>query len=1005
MAEKRRFFGARSGAGASLSIGRSIRGKLMLALLLLSLIPLAAVGIVADRTARGALRSQVFDNLQAVEANKVRMIESYFAGRGSDLHTLAESVGSLRDAAFQKLRAIQRNKIERLEIYIRSRLTSVKVLADVPYVSETLTAMNDPALSGLEDRRRGRFADYVADRGFTDLLLVSEDGTIRLSVQDPALEGETLPVSEEPETPLEAVFQEGLTGFTVTDMDIEARHQTIQAAKPVFSGENRIGVLIVRIPLTMFESIVHDRTGMAPRTESTLVGRVGEVDSLRTDRTLREGAVGDLEFGEAAFRGLSGESGFVFNVSDAGVFEVSHYDPLAIQGLQWALVTTAVVQEILTPREAPEGKNLFENLLVEFGFGDLYLFSPGGFLFYTVKDRVDRNTNFNTGPFQITNLGRLYKQVAENRTFGMVDFEKYAPGGNIFAAFLAEPVLSETGEIDVIVAAQVTTDQVNAVMQDRTGLGKTGESYLVGADMRFRSDSRFLNDLGVSTTVMNDDIKVVTEATRSAFAGKTGVTVIENNYRNQKVLSAWAPVTVSPPSEVNPRGIRWAAVAEIDHDEVFAPVSRMVVINGALFAAVFVLVIIFAWFLSRGLTTQVRHIMDLFSEIGMGNFEARTAVKSKDELGQMAVSLNAMLDNTLSLIQSSEERDQMQQAVIRLLDDISGFAEGDLTKRAEVTEDFTGAIADAFNDMADKLSDVVMQVTGVTRQVGRTAYDVTRSTEALAVTSEEQAEQVVKAVAAIRGMNDALREMAENAGRSAAVSDESTQNAREGAQAVRNTNQAMESIQTHVQETARAIKRLGESSQEIGNIVQLINDIADRTSILALNASIQAAMAGETGRGFAVVAEEVQRLAERSTNATGQIDTLIKNIQGEIGEAGTSMEESIQRVVEGSNLADDAFRKLEEIETVSERLAEMIRSISDDSRKQAADSMTVAGIMETVGEVSGRVSAESRNTAAAMRRLAETSDTLNESVSVFRIEETKPPEDSGEWDNPESTES
>jgi twitching motility protein PilJ len=243
-------------------------------------------------------------------------------------------------------------------------------------------------------------------------------------------------------------------------------------------------------------------------------------------------------------------------------------------------------------------------------------------------------------------------------------------------------------------------------------------------------------------------------------------------------------------------------------------------------------------------------------------------------------------------------------------------------------------------------------------------------------------------------MAASIQQVAQNALQSAAVSEQSTLNAKEGAEAVKSTNKAMEAIRENAQETARAIKRLGESSQEIGNIVQLINDIADRTSILALNASIQAATAGDAGRGFAVVAEEVQRLAERSTKATKQIDTLIKNIQGEINEAGTSMEESIQRVVEGSNLANNAHNKLQEIETVSTQLAELIQSISMAATQQAKASDSITKTMEEVGKVSAQNSAASRQTAVAIKRLSETSEQLATSVEAFKVDEAEnlPPE-------------
>ena len=355
----------------------------------------------------------------------------------------------------------------------------------------------------------------------------------------------------------------------------------------------------------------------------------------------------------------------------------------------------------------------------------------------------------------------------------------------------------------------------------------------------------------------------------------------------------------------------------------------------------------------------------------------------------MATSLNAMLDNTLVLIQSREERDAIQNSIMRLLDEISGLAEGDLTRRAVVTAEVTGAIADSFNTMAEQLSGVVKNVKKATLEVTYVSRDANASSAQMAKASEIQAKQVARTIEAINDMAASIRQVAENAVQSAAVSEQSTTNARAGAEAVQNTNKAMAAIRKNVQETARSIKRLGESSKEIGNIVQLINDIADRTSILALNASIQAAMAGDAGRGFAVVAEEVQRLAERSTNATKQIDTLIKNIQGEINEAGSSMEESIRRVVEGSTLANDAHNKLQEIESVSNQLAEITQSISTAATQQAKFSEKITMTMEEMGKVSSRNLSASQQTTRAINQLTKTTKGLAASVGTFKLEEEK----------------
>jgi len=390
-------------------------------------------------------------------------------------------------------------------------------------------------------------------------------------------------------------------------------------------------------------------------------------------------------------------------------------------------------------------------------------------------------------------------------------------------------------------------------------------------------------------------------------------------------------------------------------------------------------------FITRNITRQVSAISDTYSEIGLGNFDARAEVTTEDELGDMALSLNAMLDNTLGLIQTRDERDAIQQSIQKLLGEVRGVTEGDLTAEAEVTADMTGAIADAFNLMIGYLRDIINDVQDATMQVSSSANEIRSTTEHLSSGSEAQAQKIIQASAAIEQMADSIAQVSQDANVSASVGGESLSNARQGASAVRNSIRGMHRIRDQVQETAKRIKRLGEGSQEIGEIVQLISDIADRTSILALNASIQAAMAGEAGQGFAVVAEEVERLAERSTEATKQIDMLIRSIQSETNEAVAAMEATTNEVVEGSRLAEEAGDALQEIEQVSERLAELNQAISLASSQQAQGSEHLAVSMHEIAEVTQQTAAGTKQAAVSISRLAELADELRGSVSTFKL--------------------
>ena len=679
---------------------------------------------------------------------------------------------------------------------------------------------------------------------------------------------------------------------------------------------------------------------------------------------------------------------------EAGESKLSAKKPGDLKATDRELIRT--LTEVVSPRLKDRKIDMIRHYREQSGFENIYLITKRGFVFHSANHGPDRYTNLFTGPFKHTNLAHLVDKVLKNKSFGMSDFENYMPAQHAPAAFMAQPVIS-SGQVTFIVAAQFSIGQINSVAEDRTGLGRTGESYLVGPDKMLRNNSHRLKAQKIMASILSPDYTIDTEATHNAFNGTSGTKVMKN-YTGATTLCSWQPLSIVDPNPVNPEGIRWALIAEIEADEIQEPIQTFTYAMAGAMGIAVLLVIGGAFALSGGLTRQIRHIMGVFNDIGMGDFNARCRVISRDELGLLAESLNAMLDNTLDFIQSSDERDQMQSSIMKLLTDISALTEGDLTIRAEVTEDMTGAIADSFNTMTEQLSRLVSNVKKSTLEVSSTSRTVSKSTIKLSRTNDEHAKRISEMVKAIEQMSLSIQLVSEHASQSAEVSEQAKQNALSGADAVRQTNKAMNAIRERVQEAARAIKRLGESSQEIGNIVQIINDIADRTSILALNASIQAAMAGDAGRGFAVVAEEVQRLAEQSTNSTKQIETLVKTIQGEINEAGTRMEDSIQRVVHGTQLADGAHGKLEDIEAVSMQLAELVQAISMAAKEQAVSSENISDTMKQVGLISSQASQQGRQTALSIAKLAKTSEQLRESVEAFKLLEEIQEEDDDDLD-------
>jgi twitching motility protein PilJ len=394
---------------------------------------------------------------------------------------------------------------------------------------------------------------------------------------------------------------------------------------------------------------------------------------------------------------------------------------------------------------------------------------------------------------------------------------------------------------------------------------------------------------------------------------------------------------------------------------------------------------------SKRATDDLQRQFDLVCQ---GDFNARASVYSEDELGRLSSSFNQMgrviLTTTSEAQRKAEEQEQakedLQRQVIRLLDDVEGAARGDLTVQAEVTADVLGAVADSFNLTIQNLREIVQQVKTAARQVSKGSTDNEMFARSLSSDALRQAEELAVTLNSVQVMTDSIQRVAESAREAEEVARSASATALKGGEAVERTVAGILQIRETVAETTRKVKRLAESSQEISKIVALISQIASRTNLLALNASIEAARAGEAGRGFAIVADEVRQLADRAAKASKEIEQIVLQIQSETGSVMTAMEEGTQQVIEGTRLAEQAKRSLEDIIQVSNRIDVLVRSITADTVEQTDTSRAVAQVMQSVELTAQETSQEAQRVSGSLQNLVGVARDLLTSVERFRVE-------------------
>lgn len=421
------------------------------------------------------------------------------------------------------------------------------------------------------------------------------------------------------------------------------------------------------------------------------------------------------------------------------------------------------------------------------------------------------------------------------------------------------------------------------------------------------------------------------------------------------------------------------------------PMLWMMLLTGS---STFGVTFFFSYIATSQMKESINDLQTQFDSIYQGDFNVKATVYSQDELGLLSTRFNQMAQVILTTTSDAQRRatetekakEDLQRQVIRLLDDVEGAARGDLTVEAEVTADVLGAVADAFNLTIDSLREIVLQVKKAAEQVNKSSTDSELFARNQSSDALRMAEELAVTLNSVQMMTESIQRVAENAREAEEVARSSSVTALKGGESVERTVAGILQIRETVSETARKVKRLAEASQEISKIVAVISQIASRTNLLALNASIQAARAGEAGRGFAIVADEVRQLADRSAKSLKDIEQIVLQIQSETGSVMTAMEEGIQQVIDVTERSEQAKRSLEDIIQVANRIDTLVRSITADTVRQRENSREVAQVMQSVELTAQETSQESQRVGGSLQKLVKISRDLLESVERFKVD-------------------
>lgn len=944
--------------------GWGLRWKLMALLLMVGTVPYLINAVLDYWSASTALTARAQLQLESIRELKKKEIVSYLQERHSDMATLSDIMDGLHSEAIAKMYGFEASKKQAIERFLTRRFADAKVFAagyaTISAIQEFSQAFQEEGgktggsmWNGYRDKYDPMFKEFASTHNYYDLMLVSAAGDVVYSTADEADVGQNVVKGALKDTGLGRLFPKAMKEASLEDYSAYAPSNNQQAlflGAPVKSEGKTLGIVVIQQSPKDINTIVQEREGLTPSFESFMVTGTKDNPRLASDRTVKQGKIGDPKPGDNAELVLDGKSGHFFQVGSTGVLELTTYRPLNIPGVNWGLITTGFLTEVLVPKGAGESEDLLQKYAKAYDYFDVYLTDPAGNCFYSVKREGEQNRNlFTDSQYKDTSLSKLLANVAQNKRTMMADYAYYAPASKPLA-FIAAPILDKDRVI-AMVALRITNTVLQGFMDEKAGLGETGETFMVGADdYRPRSESR-------KGLKLLEEKRLETELVKNAAQSDKGVFAQAKDYVGDEIIGA--AVKLGLPKEIG-SSFDWIMVSKIDAHEALLAVTEAR--NRAIFTGILLIaaIVVMAWFVGGAFAKPIVSIAEVVRQVASErDLTLNVPVASGDEVGQMAAQFNEML---VELNKSFREVEQVSQKVASNAQDVAGRASANRdraeieVKQSEKTRELLETMgstaqqvaqgAKAQQESAQKsqhtIAELLQSMNTVSSAVIKQSKEAETVTDRVGAmgqtgamvvsTSNEQGKMVMQVTASMNEITAAVRNMGQAINNATSQGQESLKAANMGRVAVENTVAGMRAI--------------AESSGQISEIISVITEIAEQTNLLALNAAIEAARAGAHGKGFAVVADEVGKLAQRSSEAAKEITQLIKDSTAKVDE-GTRYSEQLQGALSQIDASGrNNMKSIEEIAAVAQVVEKDIQSVQglvQELNKMAQQIATMAG--------------------------------------------------------------